>query len=126
MANNAYQLINESRTGSASYQLSWTYDEVGNRLTQTKNGVITSYTSNDANQLISEICGLTSTAYTYDPNGNLTAKTDSTGTTTWAYDYENKQISYADMLNKGFYGYDATGRRINHTSVITTLKSGGS
>ena len=31
-----YQLINESRTGSASYQLSWTYDEVGNRLTRIK------------------------------------------------------------------------------------------
>ena len=82
--------------------------------------------SNDANQLISEICGLTNTNYAYDPNGNLTVKTDPTGTTIWLYDYENKQISYTDSLNKGFYSYDAGGRRIGHTSIITTLKSGGS
>ena len=56
------------------------------------------HTCNDANQLISEICGLTSTAYTYDPNGNLTAKTDSTGTTTWAYDSESGDTILVSLL----------------------------
>ena len=123
---NAYQLISEVRNGSTPYALSWLYDEVGNRLTQNKNGIITSYTCNDANQLVTEVTGLTSTTYTYAPNGNLTAKTDQTGTTTWAYNYENRQISYTDPLNSGSYVYDASGRRIGHTSIVTTLKSEGS
>ena len=119
-------LINEVRTGSTAYQLTWAYDEVGNRLTQTKNGVLTTYTCNDANQLVTEITGSTAITYQYDPNGNLTAKTDPTGTTTWLYDYENRQINYQDPLNSGSYVYDASGRRIGHTSIVTTLKSGGS
>src|SRR3989339_320015 len=138
MVNNDYQLmapkrhgaimalINEVRTGSTAYQLTWAYDEVGNRLTQTKNGVLTTYTCNDANQLVTEITGSTAITYQYDPNGNLTAKTDPTGTTTWLYDYENRQINYQDPLNSGSYVYDASGRRIGHTSIVTTLKSGGS
>src|SRR3989339_207403 len=138
MVNNDYQLmapkrhgaimalINEVRTGSTAYQLTWAYDEVGNRLTQTKNGVLTTYTCNDANQLVTEITGSTAITYQYDPNGNLTAKTDPTGTTTWLYDYENRQINYQDPLNSGSYVYDASGRRIGHTSIVTALNSGGS
>ena len=94
-----YQLINESRTGSASYQLSWTYDEVGNRLTQNKNGVITSYTNNDANQLVSELTNGLATVYEYDANGNQVEMVENFGhpkarVYNWGYDWENRQVLY--------------------------------
>jgi YD repeat-containing protein len=122
MGNNAYQLINESRTGSASYQLSWTYDNVGNRLTQDKwDGSITTTTTstyNNANQLLSTVeGGITTTNYTYDNNGNQTGKTIGADTWVWAYDYENRQISFdaPGTTTDGSYVYNASGARIQKT-----------
>lgn len=113
-----YQLINELRTGFTPYSISWSYDEVGNRLTQTKNGQLTTYTYNDANQLISETTrGLTNN-YQYDNNGNMTSKSDGTNSWTWGYDYENRQIFYTDPItsaNNASYIYDAGGSRISKT-----------
>ncbi|MFH1230942.1 MAG: Ig-like domain-containing protein [Planctomycetota bacterium] len=120
-----YQLTDEARTGTSPYQIHWGYDEVGNRLTQNKDGAITNYTYNNANQLISEISGGITTTYEFDANGNQVKRTKGAEISTWSYDYENRQISYEDLLNKGSYSYDAYGRRIRHTSVITAFKSGG-
>jgi len=71
-----YQLTNELRTGNTAYQKAWTYDEVGNRLTQWDGAITTTSTYNDANQLIESVeGGITTTNYTYDANGNQTGKT---------------------------------------------------
>mgnify|MGYP001613144782 CR=1 FL=1 len=109
-----YQLTNEVRTGATVYNISWTYDEVGNRLAQTKNGVVTNSIYNDANQLISTTEGGVTTNYEYDANGNQIKKTEGANIWQWGYDYENRQVSYDDPVstNDASYTYDASGTRI--------------
>jgi RHS repeat-associated protein len=89
----------------------FTYDRVGNRLSQSlavSGGAptVTNYTYNAANQI-------TNSGFTYDNNGNLTS--DSTNTHTW--DRANR------LLNMGgaAYKYDALGNRIRQTvgSIVT-------
>lgn len=48
---------------------SYTYDKVGNRVKQVKNGVTTNYTYNGLNQLVTE-SGEETLEYAYDANGN--------------------------------------------------------
>ena len=50
-----YRLTSETRTGAHPYSIAYTYDPVGNRLTQNKDGVITNYTYNSRDQLQTEI-----------------------------------------------------------------------
>lgn len=109
-----YQLTSEIRTGTSAYNISWTYDEVGNRLTQLKDSVQTTYTYNDANQLLSDTTSGVTTTYEYDNNGNQIKKTKGTDIWQWAYDYENRQVSYDDPVNTNDAActYDASGSRI--------------
>ncbi len=83
----------------------YTYDQVGNRLTEEEDGIVTTYTYNSLNQLLSteqkdEDGNVTeSTAYQYDGNGNQTAQTitPSEGTAasiTLSYDAENRLSQY--------------------------------
>ncbi|MEK7309971.1 MAG: RHS repeat-associated core domain-containing protein [Planctomycetota bacterium] len=120
----AYQLISEVRTVHSAYQLSWGYDNVGNRITQTKNALLTLYNYNDANQLLTEITGSTVTTYQYDNNGNLTVKTDPAGTITFGYDYENRQTSFnaPGTTNDATYIYNSSGARISKTVNSVTEK----
>jgi RHS repeat-associated protein len=125
-----YQLITETRTGVISYTNSWTYDNVGNRLSQDKwDGFVTTTTTstyNNANQLLSTVeGGITTTNYTYDNNGNQTGKTIGANTWQWGYDYENRQISYTDPVtstNNASYVYNAGGARISKTVNSVTEK----
>src|SRR5258708_15672004 len=64
----AYDQLNRlSSATAANWNMAWTYDEFGNRLTQTgSSGVPTSSLSyNDNNRI-------TTTGYTYDSVGNMT------------------------------------------------------
>lgn len=45
------QLTNERRNGTTPYNTTFSYDGVGNRLTQNDSGILTTYTYNNANQL---------------------------------------------------------------------------
>ena len=104
----------------------WTYDAVGNRLTQNSvvgaaSAAITAYVYDANDQLTSETTtGATSTAisYSYDNNGNTLTKFDGTATTTYAYDSRNRLLN----LNSGqvTYKYDATGIRMSETSTGLT------
>ena len=80
----------------------WTYDGVGNRLTQARPTGTTSYAYNAANELTQA----GSTTYTYDQNGNqLTA-----GTTTFTYDLANRlKTHFAGSTTT--YTYDGVGDR---------------
>ena len=57
-----------------SYDISYTYDAVGNRLTKTDNltSEVTSSTYDAANQLETSVNNSGTTSYTYDAAGNLT------------------------------------------------------
>ena len=65
----------------------YTYDGNGNRLTQKINGVVISYTSNVADQLINA----GGTTYAYDGNGNRTTQS---GGPTLTYNSRNQNIGY--------------------------------
>jgi RHS repeat-associated protein len=89
----------------------YTYDAVGNRLTQ-ENAVqglpaTTTYTYDGANRLTS-VNGVT---YTWDANGNLL----SDGVNTYAYDAANRLTSFNGPSNTVGYGYNGLGDRLQET-----------
>ena len=73
------QLIREWRSGANGYDISYAYDELGNRLTKEEGGVITTYSYDAANQLscFEDNTGITS--FSYDENGNTTLELHSSG-----------------------------------------------
>ncbi|MFD8352563.1 DUF6531 domain-containing protein [Streptomyces coelicoflavus] len=96
---------------SGSPTTSYTYDQVGNRLTQTSpDGTTTTYKYNEADELFQRTNGTATTSYTYDADGNQT--TD--GIDTLAYDATNH------LKSKGAtnYTYDADGN-------LTSRSKGG-
>jgi YD repeat-containing protein len=65
----------------------YTYDAVGNRLTDQFGG---SYSYNSSNELMT----YPAYSWTYDNNGNTTSQTISgTSTTSYSWDYENRLTS---------------------------------
>lgn len=99
----------------AAATIGYTYDGLGNRLTETRTGVpdpgtITS-TYDDAGQLTTR----GPTTYTHDADGNLT----SDGTTTYTYDVHN-QLTNTDTTADTAYTYDGLGNRTTITRDATT------
>jgi RHS repeat-associated protein len=100
-----------SGTGSQNRSSQWTYDRVGNRLTQSNSGTINSsatYTYDSNDRLQSE-SGFT---YAYDSNGNLVSKKQ--GTTTLAsyrWDEENRMVGATIGAKVISYAYDPNGIR---------------
>jgi RHS repeat-associated protein len=86
----------------------YTYDAVGNRLTQ-ENAVqglpaTTTYTYDGANRLTS-VNGVT---YTWDANGNLL----SDGVNTYAYDTANRLISFSEPAVSASFAYNGLNDRV--------------
>jgi RHS repeat-associated protein len=110
-----------SETGNRT---EWTYDAVGNRLTQAVIGSPTlRYTYNAADQLLT-IAESTSESgvstqvvpgpkvtvrYTYDRNGN---QISGPASTTFAYDLANRLTTRAQGNQVTNYGYDGDGKRV--------------
>jgi RHS repeat-associated protein len=108
-----YELLSATQNGAATE--SYTYDPVGNRLS---NLTGSGWSNNTSNELTSR----PSASYTFDANGNTTSKTDSTGTTTYSWDYENR-LSSVTLPGSGgtvSYRYDPWGRRIEKISPAVT------
>ena len=63
MTDSVAKRAKELRTGTAPYDLSYTFDAAGNRLTKTKDAVQTSYGYNTANRLLAAITGQSTTSY---------------------------------------------------------------
>jgi YD repeat-containing protein len=68
---NTYQLTREQRSGTNSYDITYTYDPVGNRLTNLEAGSTTTYVYDAANQIQTEQTPSLLTTFTFDANGNL-------------------------------------------------------
>jgi RHS repeat-associated protein len=99
---------------------SWTYDAIGNRLTNTINGVTQNYTyyvnagnTNNGQRLQSD----STKTYTYDYNGNMV----SDGTNTYTWDKDNRLTGITGSVTAS-YKYDYSGRRFSKTvnSVTST------
>ncbi len=91
---------------STGYGYGYTYDSEGNRLSSTENGVLTTYTYNAANQIVTA----GGKNFTYDNAGRLT----SDGTSTYAYDAWDHLTSVSGPLAAS-YAYDGDDNRVSET-----------
>ncbi|MEW5938462.1 MAG: RHS repeat-associated core domain-containing protein [Chloroflexota bacterium] len=96
----------------------YTYDSVGNRLTETTNEDWKTYVYDSANRLTSAN-GVT---YTFDANGNLL----NDGTNVYAYDSANRLTSATGSSGSFTYNYNGLGDRLvqNGTHYLLDLNSG--
>jgi RHS repeat-associated protein len=85
----------------------YSYDAVGNRLSQTTQVGTVNYVYDDANRLAS-VGGV---SYTWDANGNLL----SDGASTYAYDHANRLKSLVQGNNTYSYAYNGLGNRVSQT-----------
>src|SRR5579859_4543888 len=110
---NIYELL--STTQGSTTTESYTYDPVGNRLSNLSGS---GWSNNTSNELTSR----PGVSYTYDANGNTTSKTDSTGTTSYSWDFENRLTSVTLPGSAGTvsFKYDPFGRRIYKSSSSGT------
>jgi RHS repeat-associated protein len=102
-------------TQGATTKESYTYDPVGNRLSDlTTSG----WGNNTSNELISR----PGVGYTFDNDGNQLTKVDSTGTTSYTWDYENRLTSVTLPGSGGTvsFKYDPFGRRVYKSSTSGT------
>ena len=108
-----YQLKSAMQATNTSE--AYTYDSVGNRLTNLDNSPWTHSTSN-------ELTARPGVTYTYDGNGNATTKTDSTGSTQYTWDFENRLTSVTLPGTGGAvsFKYDPFGRQIYKSSSSAT------
>jgi RHS repeat-associated protein len=121
------RLTAEQVTGALSYAKTFSYDSVGNRLTQTGAGAAAgadggtatvSYAYDTRDRLLTE----NATTYTYDANGNIIAKS---GEASYQWDFDSR-LAQATMAGSNVvvsHGYDADG---NRTQTSVTPPSTGS
>jgi len=120
------QLTAEHRRGTLNYDITFSYDPVGNRLTQTRSGDIQdhgliTYSYNASDELLTETGRNYINTYTYDPNGNTISKTTKQtigpknqkkeATERYVWDFENRMIGYnaplGDSAKDSVYTYYA-------------------
>ena len=90
------RLINEKRSGTGSFNTTYTYDAVGNRLVERQGAARTTSTYDAANQLETSVDGTGTTTYTYDDAGNLSVASAPGGSrTTYSWDDENRNTRIA-------------------------------
>lgn len=88
----------------------WSYDPVGNRISETLDGVATASTFNNLNQLQQ----MGETRYWYDQAGNLAYKSTPTGSSAYRFDSQNRMIGVNTTDGQELtYTYDSGGRMID-------------
>lgn len=110
------RLVREERTGYAPLNVEWTYDAVDNRVQQVKDGVVTNYTDDDDNRLLSA----GSVTYAWDANGNRLSRTENGVVTAFLYDFEDRLETIVRVEGLAFvfthwYSYDGLGRRVSRS-----------
>jgi RHS repeat-associated protein len=107
-----YQLVREQRSGASAYDITYTYDTLGNRLTKVEGGVTTTYSYDEANQLGYEKTPSGRTTFSHDANGNLEAEQAVGGSTTYSWDFENMCVAMALPSGaRNTFAYDAALKR---------------
>ena len=120
----AYQLTGEHRTGSNAYRNTYVYDNRRNRTLKDLDGVRTTSTYDDANQLKwSEAAG-GRTTYVFDADGNQqVVLSPSRDRVTNLWDYENRQIGVQHPAgSRETMAYDPDGKRVKLEESASTTK----
>jgi len=112
--NSATTTTGSGCTPTAPERIAWTYDKVGNRLSETRSTGTTNYAYDARDRLLS--AGATS--YTYDANGNEL----SAGSSTFTYDLGNRLKTAIQGTTTTTYSYDGDGKRLQ-ASTGTTASS---
>jgi RHS repeat-associated protein len=111
------RLVAEATTDAAigSRTTTWSYDKVGNRLSETEvtaSGTdVTSYVYDDIDRLLSETDSTGTTVYRYDDNGNLLEKAGPDSTTTYTWNDDNRLVESTSGSDTVTYTYDSLGIR---------------
>jgi YD repeat-containing protein len=116
-----YQLKRDRRSGLTSYDVTYTYDPAGNRLTQSDTGTQTTYTYDAGNQLFTERSG-TSTTYTYDLSGNRIQKNAFAGITFYNWDEKSRMTRAVPPAGAVTLTYTADGHRVAKTTATQARK----
>ncbi len=89
------------------------YDRVGNRLTENRNGLQTTYSYLEGNNRVGEISGFPATAYRYDARGNIVG----IGGRDLLYNQDNRLVRVKEGTKAlGEYQYNAFGQRVRKTA----------
>jgi len=101
--------------------LQYVYDRNGNRISETINGITTSYVVNDMNEYSSATTNGVVTNYTYDADGNLIAESSGSSTTTYTFNELSELTAESGPNISAIYGYDPLGNLISQTiNGVTT------
>ncbi len=97
-----------------SESVTYTYDNVGNRLTMTSSGAVTTYSYDGANQLQTSVApGGAVTTYSYDGAGNLVGENVAGAATSYIFDGPNRMTDvYPATGSDVTFVYDPDGRRV--------------
>ena len=118
--NYTYDTLNRLTDSTGPWgTLGWTYDNVGNRLTQVLNTATDTYTYTPNSNKIADITGGIAKTYGHDAAGNRSTE----NTRTYTYNQNNRMIQASDgATNLGQYTYNALGQRATKTeSTVTTV-----
>ena len=124
----SFQLVNERRSGANTYNTTYSYDGVGNRLTKNASGQVTAYGYNAGNEqtLLTPPSGQPTTS-SYDANGNLTLENVGGVLTTYAWDPENRLLTVAAPSAVETYSYSADGlreRKVTGAGTVFYVRDG--
>lgn len=116
----AHRLVGEVRTGTSPYSISCVLDGEGNRLSQTVNGVVTTFSYNADDQLLSTSGGLVN-SYSYNGNGEQVSRVLNGVSYTLSWDYDGQLVGITGIGSAVTFGYDALGRRVSRSvNGVTT------
>lgn len=92
-----------------TYDYAYQYDPIGNRLTYSDAGAVTSYTANSLNQYTA-ISTLTDPVH--DADGNMTLMPSSAGDWALTWNGENRLVAAQSAARRLEFSYDYMGRRV--------------
>ncbi len=119
-----YQLTNERRSGANVYNITYSYDPVGNRSLMQSGGALTTYTYNAANEPATSQTSAGTTTYTFDGSGNqFTSQAPGNQRTTNTWDGENRltQVSLPSGIRNTF-SYNGDGQRVVKQDSMGTTR----
>ena len=106
---------NSDPDGLTAQDIQYVYDPAGNWISETVNGVVTTYAVNNVNEYASSTTNGITTSYRYDAAGNRIQEVSAQGTTNYTYDEENRLTGIAGPGGTWNYQYNALGNLVATT-----------